>query len=327
MYLRFNSAGEHTLRRGVVREFQTIEYQANVEASLKPLDCEEDVLDVPTIAHGFVLYDDGSPAVGVAVSDGFSVSVTGKDGYYRIAPSSDCYYIFVSLPADCEVPTNAKGQPYFYRRYDKDTLRYDFTLKRLKGGAEERFALYVIADPHVVNPTRLKRFKNETIPMLKTHSTANPLPCYGITLGDMVSSSTTGDTSSHMPNFITATHCDNTGFPMFEVMGNHDMKGKTTVTTDENNSTLELAAQRTYEEHFGPANYSFNRGKVHIVGMRDVIFRFTTYGANEFNSYTRGFSKEQYEWLKQDLAAVPKDHFILLCVHIPLSTHSNKSTY
>ena len=327
MRLRFSATGDQILRRGVVREFQIVKYVANAEAALKPLESEEDVLDVPLVAHGFVLYDDGSPAAGVAVSDGFSVSVTGRDGYYRITPSSDCYYIFISLPADCEIPTDEYGHPCFYKRHNKNTLRYDFTLKRLKGGAEDKFALYTIADPHVVNATRLTRFNKETVPMLKAHSTANPLPCYGITLGDMVSSSTAGDKSSYMSSFRTATHIDKTGFPMFEVMGNHDMKGNTTVAIDENNSTLELAAQRTYEDHFGPANYSFNRGKVHIVGMRDVIFRFTTYGANEFDSYTRGFSKEQYEWLRRDLAAVPKDHFVILCVHIPLSSHSNKSTY
>lgn len=44
-------------------------------------------------------------------------------------------------------------------------------------------------------------------------------------------------------------------------------------------------------------------------------------------SYATGFLPEQYEWLKQDLALVPKDKIVLLCVHIPLRNSKSSTTY
>ena len=327
MRLRFNTAGASSIKAGVVKEFQAVAYHAGTDFTLQPLESEDDILDIDNVAQGRVLYDDGTPAVGVAVSDGFNVVRTDRNGSYCLKPSSDCYYIYISLPADCEIPIDEYGQPLFFIQYEESRAYYDFTLKRLAEGVENKFAFYVLADPHQVNTTRIKRMNNESIPVLKACAEGDNLPSYGIVLGDIVSSSTTYDSSPYMPTFRNNTHAEKAGMPLFKIMGNHDVKGKSSVVTNSRNSTLELAAQRTFEECFGPVNYSFNRGKVHVVGMRDIIYRLDTYGANEFNKYTRGFTKEQYEWLKQDLALVPKDHYILLCVHIPLSAQSTKTEY
>jgi hypothetical protein len=100
-------------------------------------------------------------------------------------------------------------------------------------------------------------------------------------------------------------------------MGNHDNTfygTKQPIYADERSSTFELAAQREHEDIFGPANYSFNRGDIHIVGMRDIVYMINT----SPSGYEPGFLDSQLEWLKQDLALVPKDHTVVLCVHIPL---------
>jgi hypothetical protein len=75
-----------------------------------------------------------------------------------------------------------------------------------------------------------------------------------------------------------------------------------------------LRAQRNFENIFGPVNYSFNRGDVHIIGMKDIVYESTTNGSD----YTYGFTADQFEWLKQDLSFVPKDKAVVLCVHIQL---------
>ena len=106
------------------------------------------------------------------------------------------------------------------------------------------------------------------------------------------------------------------GMPVFHVMGNHDCtfyNSAQPIFPDEYNSSYNLVAQREHEEVFGPVNYSFNRGDVHIIGMRNII-----YTSNTAQSVKLGFLDSQLEWLKQDLALVPKDHTVLFCVHIPM---------
>ena len=48
----------------------------------------------------------GKPISGVAVSDGFSVVSTDKDGMFTLRPHPDSWYIYYSVPADCEVVRN-----------------------------------------------------------------------------------------------------------------------------------------------------------------------------------------------------------------------------
>jgi hypothetical protein len=107
------------------------------------------------------------------------------------------------------------------------------------------------------------------------------------------------------------------GLPVFQVMGNHDntfFNADNPIEADDRSSTFELAAQREHEDMFGPVNYSFNRGDTHIIGMRDIVYTVN----NTPSGYEYGFLDEQFEWLKQDLALVPKDKNVVLCVHIPL---------
>jgi hypothetical protein len=75
--------------------------------------------------------------------------------------------------------------------------------------------------------------------------------------------------------------------------------------------------QRAHEEMFGPVNYSFNRGDVHIIAMRNIIYK-----SNVGNgTYEVGFTNAQLEWLKQDLALVPKDKMVVLGAHIKLQSN------
>ena len=325
MRLRFNTA-DRPLRAGVVREFQSVEYREGASATLTPLETEEGEFEINNVAQGYVRYSDGSPIIGVAVSDGFQVCVTDNNGFYNLTPTSDTRYIYISLPADCKVPINEHGQPDFFRPWENGKYRYDFTLESLKGGIEEQFVLYTLGDPQVPSDTSLKRFSNETIPAIRAHVEKHGSPSYAITLGDIVSSGNSTDTSPYMEPMRNAMAYDKSGLPIFQVMGNHDFKGSTAVAINSTNSTLELAAQRTFESIFGPVNYSFNRGKVHIVGMRNTIYKFDTNKNNsDYASYTRGFTDAQYEWLRQDLAAVPKDRMVILCVHQPLYGQAGKN--
>ena len=308
-----------TIKAGVVREFKEITYIADATCGLISWDIDTDELYYGNIAKGYVKDNSGNPIANVAVSDGFTVVTTDEEGFYSMEVSSDCWYIYISLPAEYEVPINEYGQPCFYKKYNESVYQYNFTLTPLPGGKEEKFALFAFGDGHISSSTRYKRFKNETIPAVKNHSTelkTKGIPCYGITLGDVISNGyTTNNKGQWRDDVRNGYAVSNTGLPVFQVMGNHDntfCNAENPLTTDSRTSTYELAAQREHEDIFGPVNYSFDRGNAHIIGMRDIIYQTHTSGGD----YTYGFLPEQIKWLRQDLALVPKNKMVVLCMHI-----------
>ncbi len=316
------------IKAGVVREFNTITYKRGVGGALLPLGVDSDSFTMyyPTIS-GYVKDTNGNPIEGVAVSDGFKVVATDSKGYYSMDVTKDCWYIYISVPAEYEIPTNEYGQPCFYKPYPSNTNQYNFTLTPLAGGKEKKFALFTFADPQVSNATALGRFQNEAIPGIKSHCDeveAQGINCYGITLGDIISNGDSKNSGAYRDDMRDGFSVSSVGMPVFQVMGNHDntyCNSNLPLFPDERSSTFELKAQREHEAVFGPVNFSFNRGDVHIIGMRDIVYRYNTTSG----SYTRGFLPSQYEWLKQDLALVPKDKMVVLCVHIQLFNYS--STY
>ena len=310
-----------TIKAGVVREFKEITYIADATCGLISWDIEADELCYDNIAKGYVKDNSGNPIANVAVSDGFTVVTTDEKGYYSMEVSSDCWYIYISLPAEYEVPINEYGQPCFYKKYNESVYQYDFTLTPLPGGKEEKFALFAIGDPQVSNAgSKLPEFNNYAVPGLKKHAnevTNSGIPCYGITLGDIISNNTSSSDEYLRDDMRNGFAVSKTGFPIFQVMGNHDYSycnEEKPLVVDSRSSTLNLKAQRNHENMFGPVNYSFNRGDFHIIGMKDIVYRSATVGG----SYYYGFTEDQYQWLQQDLALVPKDKAVVLCVHIQI---------
>ena len=305
------------VKAGKVYEFKALNFKNGINSGLEPLKVEQDTLIVSTI-YGYVKDNIGKPIANVAVSDGFNIVTTDEKGFYSMIVSSDCWYIYISLPAEYEVPINEYGQPCFYKKYNESVYQYNFTLTPLPGGKEEKFALFAFGDGHISSSTRYRRFTNETLPAVKNHSTelkTKGIPCYGITLGDVISNGDTTNKGQWRDDVRDGYAVSNTGLPVFQVMGNHDntfCNAENPLTTDSRTSTYELAAQREHEDIFGPVNYSFDRGNAHIIGMRDIIYQTHTSGGD----YTYGFLPEQIKWLRQDLALVPKNKMVVLCMHI-----------
>ena len=273
--------------------------------------------------YGYVVDSYRKPIKGVVVSDGFSVTTTDAEGFYTLTPISDTYHIFISVPSAYEIPINEYGQPCFFKRYSKNTRQYDFTLTPLKS-VENEFALFGFGDPQVSSSTGYNRFTKEAVPKIKAYASTFTIPVYGITAGDIVSVTNTSNATSYMPRMRDAMHVDKIGMPVFQVMGNHDnvyFNANRIIEADETSSTFNLKAQRDFERYFGPANYSFNRGKVHIIGMRDIIYNQN----NDSSKYSKGFTNEQFKWLEQDLKYVPRDMMVVLVVHIPLWTTTSNN--
>lgn len=288
--------------------------------------------DAPTepIATGKITYSDGTPAAGVSVSDGYTVVQTAADGTYTIEhPHQDAWYIYYSVPADCNVEVNQYGQPAFFTKYSKTKSVYNFTLEKLPGGKETQFSLFCLADPQCHGSKRSPqvkadtyRFDNESVPAIKAHAQTKSAPCYGVTLGDVVYSEGSRNSTSYMDDMRGYMAKDKIGMPIFQTMGNHDYTyfySSKPISADETSSTYNIKAQRAFEDVFGPINYSWNRGDAHIVCMRNMQWSSNT-DAGKYTSPT--FTSEQISWLRQDLSFVPKDKLVIFCVHVPLVNSS-----
>ncbi len=277
---------------------------------------------------GIVMYDDGQPAVGVNVSDGFTVVETDSQGKYGFdAKGEEVRYIYISMPADAKIKKqDITGCPDFFQTYRVGKYVYDFHLERQP--VENEFAFFAFADPQTHYAKRdtqksadTDRFKNETMPAINAELTKQNLPCYGVCLGDITYSEGSRNSTPSME--IIRGHIAKINMPVFNAMGNHDYTYFTTgasVSTNESSSTINLLSQRSFEDVFGPINFSFDRGNVHFVCMKDIYFKSTS--SWDASDYTGGFTDEEYRWLVQDLQNTPKTMKVVLCVHIPISTSS-----
>lgn len=248
--------------------------------------------------YGYITDAAGAPIEGVVVSDGFNCTATDTEGQYKLTRNGDAGFVFYSLPAEYEVTLHKTYKlPKFYAKIKADVARYDFTLTAL-AAPETRFDLIAIGDPQINEAAHAVRFKEEAATDIRNFSAESGVPCYAITLGDHVNNKW-----NLFSNMVVALQPDQTGIPVFATIGNHDHEFPT---------ANEKEARAKYESYFGPVDYSFNRGNVHIVSMDNVI-----HGCQESAGYTGGFGAEQFEWLKQDLSYVPTDKMVVLCVHIP----------
>ena len=316
---------------GMVREFSTITYKEGFGGSLISYDVEEDDFiggSETYVCYGAVKDSNGNPIEGVAVSDGYSVVTTDNEGRYMMNVSTDAWYIYVTVPAAYALDVDERNVPCFYQKYSPKQYKYDFVLTPLAGGAEQKFALFAVTDIHLgtlCNKRDCKgTFENKVVPHIngeRDKLVAQGIPSYGINLGDYISSmGGTVDDTAFRGDVLLGYKVSKV--PFLTVMGNHDHNHFITskpLVTDERNSTANIKAQREHEDMFGPANFSFDRGDVHIVGMRNTLFP----NPKSYWDLIYGYTPEQVEWLRQDLALVPKDKLILLCIHVPMFNYDN----
>lgn len=274
-------------------------------------------IDPLTDIYGVVTDNQGNRLQGIVVSDGYTCTATDENGVYQLTAGEFSYHVYLSIPAAYEVPVS-EGLPCFWQKLTEGRKRYDFTLTPLAGGAENEFNLFCVADPQCQNTTNIARFNNETVPDIAAQVAASALPSYGITLGDIGwNTENTDYTNDVFPLMKKAMQTDKVGLPLFQVMGNHDNK---VIAVSKDNYTVahDIAAQRNFEYIFGPVNYSFDRGNVHIIAMDNIIFP-------SHKDYSLGFRDDQVEWLRQDLSYVSKDKMVILCVHIPMRASGNQN--
>lgn len=259
------------------------------------------------VVTGTVKDTQGNPIAGVVVTDGKHVTATDRQGIYML--DTDPFrqpMVYISTPADYVLPEKEGVADGFYHYQDTSKVenRCDFILQKRSKQTDD-FVFIPISDPQAKNEAQLDRFRKETVPdLIHTADSLKSLEVVGMGLGDLVWDAM--DLYAPYRKIVS-----NLGLTMFQVMGNHDFNllySDMERTADPGNGY----GEKNYYEIFGPTNYSFNIGKVHVIAMKS-----TDYEGKK--KYVERFTEEQLEWLKKDLSYVPEGTTVFLNIHAPVA--------
>ena len=240
---------------------------------------------------------------GVAVTDGYTITLTDLDGNYSFTSHPDAKFVYISTPAGYDFLTKNNLATSFQKLNSNET--YDFNLKKLsKNDSKHQFIIW--ADPQVKNKNDVAQMMATSVPDVKQYLASLPKGTliHGISVGDLV-----WDDLSFFKDYNEAV--SQMGIPFHQVLGNHDMNY---------NRGGDETSDQTFKELYGPTYYSFNRGKAHYIILDDVRY------LGKDRLYDGYISKEQLNWVKNDLQNVSKDSLIIISVHIPLHNSVKNNT-
>lgn len=269
---------------------------------------KEETIDFDGITdpvYGTVTYSDGTPAAGVQVSDGFTVTLTDSNGKYSIEERNVySQWVYYTIPADAMIETGENGLPCFYKRLDRVQRQYDFTLTRIP--VEKKFRMLALGDPQVRESNNgIHRFNNETAPDIREYvsSKGGDMPTYAVAMGDLVHNEW-----NLYPEVTEMLSAGNLSVPCFQVIGNHDHEFMSS------DPIPDIRSQRKYEAAMGPVNYSFDRGDVHFLVLDNIVHE----GKNE-STCTEELCPRVMEWAKADLSHVPVSKMVVVLMHAQLT--------
>ncbi|MCP9753362.1 calcineurin-like phosphoesterase family protein [Ferruginibacter sp. HRS2-29] len=279
------------LRRNFLKNIGLLSAASTVPVSLSASglqDSEENIISGKVSSKG-------KGIANVVVSDGYNVVKTGSDGSYRFTANRGARFVHVSLPSGYQVP-HEKGIARFYKKIEAGNIRQVANFDLEKGSEDDKHAFIVWGDTQIQSEKDAELLKTISAPDTKACiTTLGNLPVHGIGCGDLVF-----DKFELFEDYKEAVAI--TGIPYFQLIGNHDMDY--TARTDE-------GSQATYESHFGPTWYSFNRGKIHYVVLDDVFF------IGLAHRYIGYLTETQLSWLEKDLRHVAAGTTVVVCLHIP----------
>ena len=276
----------------------------------------------PDVTVRGLVYGEGNKTLaGVVVSDGLSCVQTDKNGYFELCSDlSRTKFIMVSIPSGYKAPVDQNGLPQFFHRVtdqerEANMCEHTFELYPINNNPD-KYTLIVGADPQP--RARTAGFDNIAYHSLdicellyrdmkeKTESMAGR-NLFGLMLGDVVHENMTlyDDYLSGMKTL---------GFPMFNVIGNHD---------NDPNAANDSEGAHVFEEKLGPTYYSYNIGKQHYVVLDNLIMRVNEEGS--LRDYDQGLTDEIWQWLQNDLAFVDLSTTLMVAAHSPLFMTSGMS--
>lgn len=237
---------------------------------------------------------EGKGLAQVVVNDGTQFTQTDAQGFFNLTPGAEARFISISTPAGY-MPKAAEGNPmHYYRLSAETTEKIHFDLKRI-GNDTRHFAL-AFGDPQVRDEHDLQRLKDEVLADMRKRVKQAPfseLPVHALVAGDL-----TFDKYVLHPAYIDAI--SKVGIPFYNSIGNHDHVRK----------LPNERADSVWCSHYGPTRFSFNRGRIHYVGLDNINYHK--------GPYDEEMTEEELEWLRKDLSFVPKDKILVITLHSPV---------
>lgn len=252
---------------------------------------------------GRVLDSDNQPVAGVVVNNGIYFTQSDEQGRWTLSTDTAlCKFVSISTPAEYEL-NDKEGLASGYYIKTSDALKQTPVFRLVKRKAPVSHFTYVaISDPQVRDEKEMNRWRTETVvDMCKLAAQKGKLgPVVGMTLGDLVFDA--------MPLYEPyAQSCKNLGMTVYQTIGNHDFDKRYQDLHNMHYGTPVYGEQR-FNNFFGPTDYSFNIGNVHVVSMKNI-----NYVGHKI--YIEDLTDAQLEWLKKDLSYVPKDKIVFLNMH------------
>jgi len=270
-----------------------------------------EIPDIEGMTIKGIVYCDGKGIPGVAVSDGYEVTLTDANGVYYLASDKKYKYVFISVPGNYEV-ANEENLPQFYKRLAgaSSVERKDFSLVQVDN---DKHVVLMMADWHLANRNSdISQFTSGFLQDLNStiaSYTASGTKVYGMTLGDMTWDLYWYTNQFALPEYLVQMY--NINCTMFNLMGNHD---------NDPYCVGDWAAEQAYKDVIGPTYYSFNLGEVHYIILDDTEYINT--GASEGvvgeRNYSASLTDDQMTWLERDLATITDPSTpIIIGMHIP----------
>lgn len=253
----------------------------------------------------------------VSVSNGHQVVRTDRNGNYTLRVD-DNSTVFVTQPAGHQVPVDeANVAQFFYNHMPAGSPKLKYGGIAPTGPLPEAVNFGMVqskataaSEQHCLIGGDIQTYKKKEAEYAARGAFADLnkredyKACGALFIGDIV-----GDDLSLYPGIRQLTAKLNG--PARFLPGNHDL---------DYDAKTRAHAYDTYRANFGPTHHSYDAGRVHVVSLDTV--QYPAVGRN----YNGALGKEQLEWLRRDLATVPKDKLIVVAGHIPLLTYADQGS-
>lgn len=270
---------------------------------------------------------DGVGVKDVAVTDGYEIVKTDKNGMYQFKSAKKDGYVYITVPSGYEVECEGV-QAMFYKSTKKgaNTVeQIDFTL--YPSGDQTKHTVMFLGDMHLANKqkdiSQFSTFTSELNSYIGAHTTDK---VYAITLGDM-----TWDLYWYSNNFCFSQYLKQfnvvKNLPVFHTIGNHDHNMQTSIVgASEGWDAVDWDTAGKYRADMGPNYYSINIGKIHYIVVDNIYCTNTTGGSGDDRHYSDKVSSDNIAWIKKDLANVSKSTPIVLTMHASAYDQSGKAS-